>query len=102
MEQQIIIALAHEAKPLQLQQLRCHVEEVDFERSGFVLWVVLLSCVRQSFPALSELDVEMQTVAGGVVDYNIFLKDVERFQKNMQEGLESRWVGADLRGFHMV
>ena len=96
LEKQIIIALAHEAKPQQLQQLRRHVEELDFERSGFVLWVVLLSCVRQTAPALSELEVEIPEVAAGGAFLNGFPRVFSRVWRVLDgfwsDGGEAWWT----------
>lgn len=86
LEQQIISTVAHEVHRQNLAQLRLSLEETDFERSGFVQWAVLMSCIRQCGGALADMDVDiLPDVSGGLVNYNDFLTDVAMFQRNTQE-----------------
>lgn len=86
LEQQIISTVAHEVHRQHLPQLRTSLEETDFERSGFVQWAVLMSCIRQCGGALADMDVDiLPDVSGGWVNYNVFLADVAMFQRNSQE-----------------
>jgi len=86
LEQQIIYTVAHEVHRQNLPQLRASLEETDFERSGFVQWAVLMSCIRQCGGALADMEVDfLPDVSGGLVNYNSFLTDVAMFQRNSQE-----------------
>lgn len=89
LERDIIISVAHEVHPHNLETLRDAVKTKDLDGCGFVLWVVLMSCVRQCGASLADMDLEIPELAEGWVNYNDFMADLVLFQKNMQES--SMW-----------